>query len=129
MMEEQRIVDDIREMKDRLGRHSNRLQLLESAQLKESGELTQLKAEVRVMDSNIKAIKQSQEETQMEVSELKDDVNEIRGDIDKMQTNLTKQYRRLFFLVVALIGIIIYQDASSVQKILAAVQAIKTIVP
>ncbi len=119
-MEEQRLNEDIREIKERLGRHSNRLQSLEAFQLKESNELTQLKSEIRVMDKTTKAIQQ-------EVSELKTDVNDLSNGIEDLKKKSDTQYRKLAFLVIVLVVVVIWKDTSSLQKILTAISAVKSL--
>lgn len=119
-MEDQRVTDDIREIKERLGRHSNRLQSLEAFQLKESTELTQLKSEIRVMDKTTKDIQQ-------EVAELKTDVNDLSNGIEDLKKKSNSQFKKLAFLVIALMVVVLWKDASSLQQILAAISAVKTL--
>lgn len=126
-MEEQRLNDDIREIKERLGRHSNRLQSLEAFQLKESTELTQLKSEIRVMDGTMKSIQKTQKETQEEVGELKEDVSGLADKFDEYQKKSDVQYRKLAFLVIVLVVVVIWKDSSSLQKILSAISAAKSL--
>lgn len=110
---EQRLVileNDMRDAKERIGRHSARINSLEQNLIAEKGELTTLKGEVRVMDTTLKII----QEEQQEMSKKMDDMREDFSDFKEETKGLFKKFAVV--IVIVLIAIFI-KDSSTGSKI------------
>ena len=61
------------------------------------------------------------------MSELKTDVNALNDGIEDLKKKQDTQYRKLAFLGVVIMAVVIWKDSSSLQKILTAISAVKSL--
>lgn len=110
---EQRLViveSDLKEAKERIGRHSSRLNTLEQNLLEEKGELTKLKGEVVVLGKQLTTIQKEQEE----MNEKIDDTN---VKLDKLSEKMSKYMRRIGIAVVLMLVAIFVKDSNTGAQI------------
>jgi len=112
-----RLGDDVKDLKERVGRHSNRLNTLEQNQLQEKGELTALKGDVRIMEGTLKELKEGQDDLRKDVVSMKEDIDDLKDSNDKL-------FRKICILMVVVLGILFAKDSSTVSTILKAIQAL-----
>ena len=118
---EQRLVileSDMKEAKERIGRHSNRINSLEQNMLEEKGELTRLKGEVKVMDTRLVAVQKEQEM----MNEKLDATNE---KLDEMNEKFKKYFIRIGFVIAVVLVAIFIKDSSTGTKIASILAILK----
>lgn len=110
---EQRLVlleNDMKDAKERIGRHSARINSLEQNLIAEKGELTTLKGEVRVMDTTLKLIQEEQQEMSKKIDEIHESIDDYKEE--------TKRIFRKFSIAIAVILVAIFiKDSATGSKI------------
>lgn len=118
---EQRVVlleSDMKDAKERIGRHSARINTLESNLIAEKGELTTLKGEVRVMDSTLKLIQEEQQEMSSKIDDINDTIEDFKNET-------SKTLKKLAIAVVVILIAIFIKDASTGTKIASILAFVK----
>lgn len=118
---EQRLVileSDMKEAKERIGRHSNRINSLEQNMLEEKGELTRLKGEVKVMDTRLVAV---QEEQKM----MNEKLDATNDKLDEMNEKFKKYFIRIGFVIAVVLAAIFIKDSSTGTKIASILAILK----
>ena len=110
---EQRLViveSDLKEAKERIGRHSSRINTLEQNLLEEKGELTKLKGEVTVMGNQLTSIQKEQEE-------MNEKIDETNDKLDKLSERMAKYWKRTCIAVVLILIAIFIKDSNTGAQI------------
>lgn len=118
---EQRLVileSDMKEAKERIGRHSARINTLEQNLLEEKGEMAKLKSEVRVMDTRLVAVQKEQ----AMMNEKLDATNE---KLDEMDEKFRKYFTRIGIAMVVVLVAIFVKDSSTGAKIASILALLK----
>ena len=118
---EQRLVileSDMKEAKERIGRHSARINTLEQNLLEEKGELTKLKGEVKVMDARLVSVQKEQ----AMMNEKLDATNE---KLDEMNEKFRKYFTRIGIAIVVVLVAIFVKDSSTGAKIASILALLK----
>lgn len=118
---EQRLVileSDMKEAKERIGRHSARINTLEQNSLEEKGEITKLKGEITVMDTRLVSVQKEQEM----MNEKLDATNE---KLDEMDEKNRKNFIRIGIAIVVVMIAIFIKDSSTGAKIASILAILK----
>lgn len=118
---EQRLVileSDMKEAKERIGRHSGRLNTLEQNLLEEKGEMAKLKSEVSVMDARLESVQREQEL----MNEKLDTTNE---KLDNLEDKIRKYIIRFGIVIVMVLIAIFVKDSSTGSQISAILSILR----
>ena len=118
---EQRLVileSDMKEAKERIGRHSGRINTLEQNMLEEKGELTKLKGEVGVMDARLEAVQKEQEM-------MNEKLDATNDKLDEMNEKFKRYSIRIGLIIAVVLVAIFIKDSSTGTKIASILAILK----
>jgi len=121
MDQEQRLVileSDMKDAKERIGRHSARISTLEQNMLEEKGELTKLKGEVDIMDARLQSVQQEQ-------AVMNDKLDNTNEKLDDVLNKFRKYSIRVGILLVVVLVAIFIKDSNTGTKIASILAILK----
>lgn len=110
--------NDMKDAKERIGRHSARINSLEQNLIAEKGELTTLKGEVKVMDTTLSMIQEEQKA-------MSNKIDDINNTIEDFKDETSRTLKRMAIAIVVMLIAIFIKDAATGTKIASILAFLK----